>query len=107
MMNKVLSTRERTWRLVFSARQGPVSIAMNTPSPESGAPDWVPAIAGDAGLPGASAAGAEGFRSAFGFPLQLGAEVTGVLGIFSRNIRQPDGDYARHVVRLPALGATN
>jgi two-component system, sensor histidine kinase and response regulator len=53
-------------------------------------PAWIEDVTHDANFPRASIAAQEGLRSAFGFPILLGAEVLGVLEFFSHQIQQPD-----------------
>jgi PAS domain S-box-containing protein len=56
----------------------------------SGQPVWVPDVTQDKNFPRGQAAARAGLRSAFGFPIRLGAEVLGAMEFFSREARQPD-----------------
>jgi PAS domain S-box-containing protein len=56
----------------------------------SGRAEWITEISQDDNFPGAEAAGEEGLRSAFGFPILLRGEVIGVLEFFSRERREPE-----------------
>lgn len=56
----------------------------------SGAPDWVSDVATDANFPRGALAAKAGLRSAFGFPILLGDEVSGVMEFFSRESQPPD-----------------
>ena len=58
----------------------------------SGEPAWIPDVTQDANFPRAPIAEKEGLRAGFAFPIQLGGEVLGVIGLFSREIRPPDDD---------------
>ena len=53
-------------------------------------PAWIPDVVRDTNFPRAAAAAREGLHAAFGFPILLRGEVTGVLEFFSREIREPD-----------------
>lgn len=55
-----------------------------------GRPAWIPNLKKDANFPLAPFAERAGLRAGFGFPIQLGDEVIGVLEFFSQEIRQPD-----------------
>lgn len=57
---------------------------------ESGKPVWISNLKKDRNFPRATSAGRSGLRSGFGFPIQLGNEVLGVIEFFSQEIRQPD-----------------
>ena len=57
---------------------------------ESGRPAWIPNLKKDRNFPRAPLAESAGFRAGFGFPIQLGNEVLGVIEFFSQEIRQPD-----------------
>jgi PAS domain S-box-containing protein len=55
-------------------------------------PAWIPDVTLDQNFPRAPIASREGLHGAFGFPILLRGEVTGVLEFFSREIREPDDD---------------
>ncbi|HEU4432757.1 MAG TPA: ATP-binding protein [Pyrinomonadaceae bacterium] len=59
---------------------------------ESGKPAWIPDVGRDRNFPRASHAADAGLRGAFGFPINLGDEIVGVMEFFSQEIRQPDQD---------------
>lgn len=56
----------------------------------TGASDWISDIEADTNFPRAPFAAKAGLRSAFGFPITLGAEVSGVMEFFSRDSQPPD-----------------
>ncbi|MFZ2419711.1 MAG: PAS domain S-box protein, partial [Anaerolineae bacterium] len=58
----------------------------------SGEPVWIPDVIQDANFLRAPIAAKEGLRASFAFPLKPDGEVLGVMGFFSREIRQPDND---------------
>jgi serine phosphatase RsbU (regulator of sigma subunit) len=74
------------------SRQGTFSPGIGLPGRvwASGGPVWIPDVAGDVNFPGALVAAREGLHAAVGFPVRNGTEFLGVLGFFSRQIRQPD-----------------
>ena len=53
-------------------------------------PIWISDVVHDPNFPRAPMAEREGLRSAFGFPISLGAEVLGVIEFFTRQSRRPD-----------------
>ena len=57
---------------------------------QTGRPAWIPNIKKDRNFPRAPLAESCGLRAGFGFPIQLGDEVIGVIEFFSQEIRQPD-----------------
>jgi PAS domain S-box-containing protein len=57
---------------------------------ETGRPAWIPNVKRDRNFPRAPLAETSGLRAGFGFPIQLGNEVLGVIEFFSQEIRQPD-----------------
>jgi PAS domain S-box-containing protein len=57
---------------------------------ETGKPAWIPNLKKDRNFPRAPLAEISGLRAGFGFPIQLGDEVIGVIEFFSQEIRQPD-----------------
>jgi signal transduction histidine kinase len=59
---------------------------------ERGEPIWLPDLAHDDNLPRATAVASSGLRSAFGFPIRLGASVLGVIEFFSRELRAVDAE---------------
>ena len=59
---------------------------------ESGRPVWIPNLRKDRNFPRAPLAESSGLRAGFGFPIQLGNEVIGVVEFFSQEIRQPDNE---------------
>ena len=56
----------------------------------TGKPAWIPNLKKDRNFPRAPLAETSGLRAGFGFPIQLGDEVIGVIEFFSQEIRQPD-----------------
>jgi PAS domain S-box-containing protein len=58
----------------------------------SGKPAWIPDVGRDPNFPRAPQAMEAGLRGAFGFPINLGDEIVGVMEFFSQEIRQPDQD---------------
>lgn len=63
-------------------------------------PAWIPNVTRDENFPRAHAAAAAGLRGAFGFPIQLGEEVVGVIEFFSREVRQPDDELLKIIGSL-------
>ncbi|HJT66674.1 MAG TPA: PAS domain S-box protein [Pyrinomonadaceae bacterium] len=59
---------------------------------ESGRPVWIPNLKKDRNFPRSPLAESSGLRAGFGFPIQLGNEVIGVVEFFSQEIRQPDNE---------------
>ena len=57
---------------------------------EQGAPVWIENVGHDPDFGRARAAIAEGLQSVLAFPIMLGAEVLGVIELFSKEARQPD-----------------
>ena len=55
-----------------------------------GASDWISNIEADTNFPRGPFAAKAGLRSAFGFPITLGDEVSGVMEFFSRDSQPPD-----------------
>ena len=53
-------------------------------------PAWIPDVTRDLTFPRSAAAGRDGLRGAFGFPVFVRGELWGVAEFFSRNIEQPD-----------------
>jgi PAS domain S-box-containing protein len=66
----------------------------------SGEPVWIDNIVADESLPRSAAAGREGLRGAFGFPIKLGEEVLGVVDFFSAETRTPDDELLRLVASI-------
>jgi PAS domain S-box-containing protein len=66
----------------------------------SRAPAYIPDVVHDANFPRASSAAREGLHAAFGVPIQLGADVLGVMEFFSHEIRQPDQDLLTMMVTI-------
>ncbi|MEJ7816846.1 MAG: PAS domain S-box protein, partial [Rubrobacter sp.] len=58
----------------------------------SGEPAWITDVTEDASFPRASVAAKAGLRGAVAFPILLGGEVLGVVGFYSQEIREPDGE---------------
>jgi hypothetical protein len=56
----------------------------------TGVSDWISDIEADSNFPRGSFASKAGLRSAFGFPITLGNEVSGVMEFFSRDTQAPD-----------------
>ena len=61
----------------------------------SGKPIWIPDVVVDANFPRASAAKQSGLHGAFAFPILIGNEVSGVIELFSHEIREPDEELLR------------
>jgi adenylate cyclase len=61
-------------------------------------PKWVTEIASDVSFVRSSIATKAGLNSAFGFPIQSGGEVLGVITLFSREVRPPDPDLLQTMV---------
>ncbi len=73
------------------SRQGTFARGVGLPGRvwAGGGPVWIPDVSGDANFPEAPVAAREGLHAAVGFPVRNGTEFLGVLGFFSREIRQP------------------
>lgn len=61
----------------------------------SGQPLWMADVMNFPGFPPLAIAARAGLHGGFGFPIQLGGEVLGVMTFFSRAIRPPDDDLLR------------
>ncbi|MCP4266038.1 MAG: response regulator [Candidatus Brocadiaceae bacterium] len=57
---------------------------------ESAEPIWIADVVKDTNFLRASVADKEGLHGAFGFPINVGGEVLGIICFFSREIREPD-----------------
>jgi len=57
---------------------------------QRGQPEWIVDVVRDPNFPRAAAAARGGLHAAFAFPIQVGAEVVGVLGFMSREVQEPD-----------------
>jgi PAS domain S-box-containing protein len=57
---------------------------------KSGKPAWISDVVKDNNFPRAPVAAKENLHAAFGFPITWGGQVRGVMGFFSREIREPD-----------------
>jgi PAS domain S-box-containing protein len=62
---------------------------------ESGKPAWIENVLEDKNFSRAAAADHDGLHGAFGFPIMLGNQVTGVIEFFSSEIREPDNELLR------------
>jgi PAS domain S-box-containing protein len=58
----------------------------------SGEPAWIRDVVHDPNFPRAPFAARVGLHGAFGFPIQSGDKILGIIEFFSREIRQPDED---------------
>jgi len=61
-------------------------------------------VTGDTNFPRASSACLEGLHSAFGFPIRLDKEVLGVIEFFSHEIRKPNLELLRCLMRCSQVG---
>ena len=81
-----------TWQSVFKQGEGlPGRIWA------SGKSAWVTDVIADGKSSRSEAAKAVGFHGAFGFPVQVGGEIEGVIEVFSRQVREPDVDLLKMV----------
>src|SRR5574341_440643 len=81
-----------TWQSVFNPGEGlPGRIWA------SGKPAWLTDVTVDTNFPRGEEAKAVGFHGAFGFPVQVGGEIEGVIELFSRQVREPDADLLKMV----------
>jgi PAS domain S-box-containing protein len=55
-------------------------------------PAWIRDVTTDTNFPGASIAAEENLHGAFGFPIQMGSRIVGVMVFFSPRILEPDMD---------------
>lgn len=67
---------------------------------ESGKPVWISNLRKDRNFPRAPLAEKARLRSGFGFPIQLGNEVIGVIEFFSQQIRQPDKQLIEMIISV-------
>ncbi len=67
---------------------------------ETGQPAWIDNVNADPNFPRAPVALKEGLRSAFGFPITVGADTLGVIEFFSRENREPDDELLKLVVGI-------
>ncbi|MGQ0701999.1 MAG: PAS domain S-box protein [Gemmatimonadales bacterium] len=63
-------------------------------------PAWIPDVTRDGNFPRAPFAARDGLHGAFGFPIEHGGEVLGVMEFFSHEIREPDPDLLEMVATL-------
>lgn len=79
------------------ARQSryPMGVGMPGRVWKSGQPAWIVDVLHDDNFPRAPFAAAAGLHSALGYPITLRQEVIGVMGFFSREVRQPNPDQLR------------
>jgi PAS domain S-box-containing protein len=68
----------------------------------SGRPAWIPDVVRDRNFPRATTAARVGLHGAFAFPIAVGAEILGVMEVFSGEIQQPDADLLQ---MLAAIGS--
>jgi PAS domain S-box-containing protein len=81
-----------TWQSVFKPGEGlPGRIW------DSGKPAWVTDVTVDTNFTRGKEAQTAGIHGAFGFPVQVGGEIEGVIEIFSRQVREPDADLLKMV----------
>jgi PAS domain S-box-containing protein len=66
----------------------------------SGEPVWITDIAREENFPRARVAHHAGLRSAFAFPVKLGADVIGVMEFFSREVRERDEEIIEMIATL-------
>jgi signal transduction histidine kinase/CheY-like chemotaxis protein len=59
------------------------------------APAWIEDVVRDPNFPRAPAAAREGLHGAFGFPVQLGDDILGVIEFFSHETQKPDEELLR------------
>ena len=81
-----------TWQSVFRQGEGLPGRIWAT-----GKPAWVTDVTEDTNSPRGDHAKIVGFHGAFGFPIQVGGEVEGVIEVFSQQVREPDGDLLKMV----------
>jgi signal transduction histidine kinase/ActR/RegA family two-component response regulator len=63
-------------------------------------PAWIPDVNLDDNFPRKPVALEEGFRGAFGFPVQVNNEVLGIVEFFSHEVREPDDDLLEMVATV-------
>jgi PAS domain S-box-containing protein len=81
-----------TWQSVFKQGEGlPGRIWA------SGKPAWVTDVTEDTNFARGEDAKTVGFHGAFGFPVQVGGEIEGVIELFSQQVREPDADLLKMV----------
>jgi signal transduction histidine kinase/CheY-like chemotaxis protein len=83
----------------FKAASRDMTFAPNVGLPgcvwASGQPLWIADVGQDRNFPRALAAKQAGLHAAFAFPILIGSSVSGVIEIFSREVREPDEDLLR------------
>ena len=63
----------------------------------SGRPEWVTEVANEARFDRLAEVQAAGFHGAFGFPIQIGNEVEGVIELFTRQVRASDEELLKMI----------
>ncbi len=63
----------------------------------AGMPVWIADVTNDINFRRATIAKREGLHGAFGFPIKLGDKILGVVECFSREVREPDGQFLEMV----------
>jgi signal transduction histidine kinase/integral membrane sensor domain MASE1/ActR/RegA family two-component response regulator len=56
----------------------------------AGEPAWIPDVVRDANFPRAAVAARAGLHAGFGFPIEIGDRVEGVIEFFNRDVEEPD-----------------
>lgn len=83
---------QATWQLVLTRGEG-----LSGRIWASGKPAWVTDIALASTSLQREAAREVGFHGAFGFPVQVGGEIEGVIELYSRQVQQPDDELLKMV----------
>ncbi|MGB0037105.1 MAG: response regulator [Candidatus Acidiferrales bacterium] len=58
----------------------------------TGQSNWIPDVRSEENFPRAAIGDQDGLRSAFAFPIRIGAQVMGVIEFYSREIRKPEDE---------------
>lgn len=66
----------------------------------SAKPCWINNVEGDPNFPRAAIASREGLHGAFGFPILMGGEVSGVIEFFSPDVKEPDQELLKLVAGI-------
>ncbi len=83
---------EATWQCVLRSGEGLPGRVW-----AAGKPAWIVDVMEDGNFPRGAQAREAGLHGGFGFPLQVGGEVEGVIEFFSRHVRLPDDELLKMI----------
>jgi PAS domain S-box-containing protein len=88
----------------LAAAARPLTFARGQGAPgrvwQAGEPIWFPDVTRVETSPRAALAARTGARQVFGFPIRSGEEIRGVVGLFGRNLPDPDGELVALVISV-------